>query len=90
MIQPWNEMDLTEFLQTEGRRRAAELAGRQAQGVSDAHIKHQNNVKSTPPTLSATPSRQIQLQAGQQQCGTPKSLSEALQQMGVVPAAQRL
>jgi len=69
-MDPREEMDLTSYLQTEGRRRAAELAGSRRPGN---------------PGLPA-PSPQAQQQcakpASDQQ--PPQSLSEALRRMGVV------
>ena len=76
-MDPHNEMDLTAYLQTEGRRRAAELGSSRPTGNPGIAAP----TPQTPPSL---------LQQQQQQCATPaseqpppQSLSEALRRMGV-------
>lgn len=73
-MEPRDEMDLTAYLQTEGRRRAAELGSSRPTG----------NPGIAAPTPQTPPSLQ------QQQCATPaseqpppQSLSEALRRMGI-------
>lgn len=68
------EMDLTSYLQTEGRRRAAELA-------AQAGARPQASALADPPRLV-----QPQADAGESR---PQSLTEVLQGMGV-PTATRL
>lgn len=68
-MDPHNEMDLTAYLQTEGRRRAAELAGSRRSGD---------------PGLPAPFSQaQRQCATAVDDPQPPQCLSEALQRMGV-------
>ena len=67
-----DEMDLTAYLQQEGRRRAAELAAARPTNAS--------------PALDATQLRQ--LQSGMDRVNhPPRSLSEALRRMGIPTAS---
>ncbi|WP_457280713.1 hypothetical protein [Polaromonas sp. P5_D5] len=80
-----DEMDLTLYLQTEGRRMAAELRGKT---LPDAE-----NQSPTPPDSCPPAARHPSAHGpAQQQCATPapaRSLSEALQRMGVTGSPSR-
>jgi hypothetical protein len=84
-----DEMDLTLYLQTEGRRMAAELRGKT---LPDAENRSPAPPDSCPPA-ARHPSAHG---PAQQQCATPaasqkpaRSLSEALQRMGVTGSPSR-
>ena len=93
-MQQLDEMDLTLYLQTEGRRLAAELRSK-----ATTETRPENRFYPVPPasqslTLSARrPSSRL---PSQQQCEVPgggqgpaRSLSEALQRMGVTSSLSR-
>lgn len=85
-----DEMDLTLYLQTEGRRMAAELRGK-------ALAENRSPTPSAPHPPASAAQRPPSLQPLQQQCGAPaagtqkpaRSLSEALQRMGVAGSHPR-
>lgn len=84
-MNPYGDIDLTRYLQTEGRRRAAELARNQAPSTQpDATATSKPPVQQaaagTPPGPHEQSARPLR-QAG--------SLTEVLQQMGVTTAAPR-
>lgn len=70
-MDPHNEMDLTAYLQTEGRRRAAELAGSRRSG--DPGL----------PAPSSQAQQQCATAADDPQPQPPQCLSEALRRMGI-------
>ena len=72
-MKPYEEMNLTAYLQTEGRRRAAELA---ANAASDPATAVSHTVRQSQADLNA-PARQ------------PESLSEFLQRMDRAPSPVR-
>lgn len=73
-MEPRDEMDLTSYLQTEGRRRAAEPGSSGAKGDRGLAA----------PTPEATaPSQQQQCTAPAIEQQPPQSLSEALRRMGI-------
>lgn len=71
-MEPRDEMDLTSYLQTEGRRRAAELGSSGAKG----------DLGMAAPTPEA-PSQQQQCTTPATEQQPPQSLSEALRRMGI-------
>lgn len=71
-MEPRDEMDLTAYLQTEGRRRAAELGSRRPTG---------NPGIAAPPPQAPPSQQQCATSASEQP--PPQSLSEALRRMGV-------
>jgi hypothetical protein len=95
-MQQLDEMDLTLYLQTEGRRVAAELRDKEKAGTWP-----ENRLPSSPPASQspAFPTRLSSFHSSsQQQCEVPggsqvpaQSLSEALQRMGVTsPSSGRM
>lgn len=72
-MEPRDEMDLTAYLQTEGRRRAAELG----------NCRPTESPGIAAPTPHAPPSLQQQCATPASEQPPPQSLSEALRRMGV-------
>jgi hypothetical protein len=92
-MQQLDEMDLTLYLQTEGRRLAAELQSKATTETRPENRFHPVPPASQSPALSTRrPSSRL---PSQQQCEVPggqgpaRSLSEALQRMGVPSSLSR-
>lgn len=87
---PYGDIDVTSYLQTEGRRRAAELASKPS-GSADAAGALARPVSSTAPSIQQdathnNPPAQEQHASTVRQAG---SLTEVLRQMGVTGGGRR-
>ncbi|RYX98190.1 MAG: hypothetical protein EOO28_01260 [Comamonadaceae bacterium] len=92
-LNPYGDIDLTSYLQTEGRRRAAELARQQsamfpatlAPPVPEKTRAAGQQVVQQDSTSNQTPAQEQQSRAPRQ----AGSLTEVLQQMGVTSGGRR-